>query len=122
MSKLSLQTELVHGRPAYTLTNGKLRISALRGGGHLVDLRLLSDDAQKAISPFYVPKYPTIDPHTYDPAQHAALYGEGENARLLAARIPHAHLQWIEGGRHGYVNEHLQEACDIVSAFLHQHI
>lgn len=45
-----------------------------------------------------------------------------ENARLLAARIPHAHLQWIEGGRHGYVDEHLQEACDIVSAFLHQRI
>ena len=89
MSKLSLQTELVHGRPAYTLTNGKLRISALRGGGHLVDLRLLSDDAQKAISPFYVPKYPTIDPHTYDPAQHAALYGEGENARLLAGYMGH---------------------------------
>lgn len=89
MSDLSLQTEMIHGRQAYTLANRKLRISALRGGGHLVDLRLLSDDAQKAISPFYVPNYPTIDPHTYDPAQHAALYGEGENARLLAGYMGH---------------------------------
>lgn len=89
MSDLSLQPELIHGRPAYTLSNGKLRISALRGGGHLVDLRLLSADPQAAISPFYVPNYPTIDPHTYDPARHAALYGEGENARLVAGYMGH---------------------------------
>jgi pimeloyl-ACP methyl ester carboxylesterase len=43
-----------------------------------------------------------------------------ENARLLAARIPHAHLHWIVGGRHGYVDEHLQEACRVVSTFLQQ--
>lgn len=89
MSDLSLQTELIHGRPAYTLANGKLRISALRGGGHLVDLRLLSADPQAALCPFYVPTYPTIDPHTYDPAHHAARYGEGENARLLAGYMGH---------------------------------
>ena len=45
-----------------------------------------------------------------------------ENARLLATHIPHAHLHWIKDGRHGYVDEHLQAACDIVSAFLHRHI
>ena len=42
------------------------------------------------------------------------------NARLLAARIPHAHLHWIVGGRHGYVDEYLQEACVVVSTFLRQ--
>lgn len=89
MSDLSLQTENVHGRQAYTLTNGKLRISALRGGGHLVDVRLLAADPQLAISPFYVPNQPTIDPHTYDPARHAALYGERENARLTAGYMGH---------------------------------
>lgn len=89
MSDLSLYTELVHGRSAYTLTNGRMRISALTGGGHLVDLRLISRNPALALSPFYVPTYPTIDPHTYDPAQHAARYGEGENARLLAGYMGH---------------------------------
>lgn len=89
MSELSLYTEMVHGRSAYTLTNGRMRISALTGGGHLVDLRLISRDPALAISPFYVPAYPTIDPHTYDPAQHTALYGTGENARLLAGYMGH---------------------------------
>lgn len=89
MSELSLQTEVVQGRSAYTLANGKLRISALRGGGHLVDLRLISADPRTALCPFYVPNYPTIDPHTYDPARHAARYGEGENARLLAGYMGH---------------------------------
>lgn len=89
MSELSLQTETVHGRPAYTLANGKVRISALRGGGHLVDLRLLSADPQLALSPFYVPHYPTIDPHTYDPARHGDRYAPQENARLTAGYMGH---------------------------------
>ena len=92
MSNLSLYTETVHGRSAYTLTNGRLRISALTGGGHLVDLRLISRDPALAISPFYVPTYPTIDPHTYDPAHHSARYGAGENARLLAGYMGHLPL------------------------------
>ena len=89
MSELSLRNEVVHGRQAYTLTNGKLRISALRGGGHLADIRLLSDDPKLSINPFYVPHYPTIEPYQYDAAQHAALYGEGAGARLSAGYMGH---------------------------------
>lgn len=89
MSELSLKTETIHGRQAWVLENGKLRIGALTGGGHLVDLRLLSANPRLALSPFYVPSYPTIDPHTYDPAHHAALYGEGAGARLLAGYMGH---------------------------------
>ncbi|MBX3012825.1 MAG: hypothetical protein KF832_15015 [Caldilineaceae bacterium] len=89
MSTLSLQPETIHGRQAYTLTNGKLRISALQGGGHLVDLRLVTADPRLAISPFYVPHYPTIDPHTYDPAQHGDRYGRNASARLSAGYMGH---------------------------------
>ena len=89
MSDLALYTETVHGRLAYTLTNGKLRISALQGGGHLVDLRLVSRDPDLALSPFYVPNYPTIDPHTYDPVLHGDRYAPGENARLTAGYMGH---------------------------------
>ena len=89
MSELSLRTETVHGRQAFVLENGQFRVCALTGGGHLVDLRLLSADPRLAFSPFYVPSYPTIDPQSYDPAHHAALYGEGANARLLAGYMGH---------------------------------
>lgn len=89
MSNLSLRTETLHGREAYALENGKVRICALRGGGHLVDLRLLTDDPQLAISPFYVPRYQTIEPYSYDPAQHAALYGQDASARLTAGYMGH---------------------------------
>jgi len=89
MSEPTLQLEDIHGRQAYTLENGRLHVSALRGGGHLVDIRLLTDNPQAAINPFYVPNYPTIDPHTYTADQHAALYGEGANARLTAGYMGH---------------------------------
>lgn len=89
MSKLSLRQETVHGRQALVLENGKLRVCALTGGGHLVDLRLLSADPRLSISPFYVPAYPTIDPHTYDPAQHGERYGLGAGARLMAGYMGH---------------------------------
>ncbi len=89
MSELSMRTEIVHGRQAYTLENGKLRISALRGGGHLADVRLLAGDPALTLNPFYVPRYPTIEPYAYDPAQHATLYGTGANARLSAGYMGH---------------------------------
>ena len=89
MSTLSLHTEIIHGRQAYVLKNGKIRFSALRGGGHLAELRFLTDAAHLTINPFYVPRYPTIEPYAYDPAHHAALYGEGANARLTAGYMGH---------------------------------
>ena len=52
MSDLTLKTETVHGRQAFVLENGKFRVGALTGGGHLVDLRLLSADPRLAFSPF----------------------------------------------------------------------
>ncbi len=89
MSTLSLQTETIHGRQAYVVENGKLRVSALRGGGHLAELRLLTDDARLGINPLYVPHYPTIEPYLYDPAQHATQYAAGANARLTAGYMGH---------------------------------
>ena len=89
MSTLSIETETIHGRQAYVVENGKLRVSALRGGGHLAELRLLTDDARLGINPLYVPHYPTIEPYLYDPAQHATQYAEGENARLTAGYMGH---------------------------------
>ena len=46
----SIHDETVHGRRAYVLENGKMRVSALRGGGHLAEIRFLSSDPRKAVT------------------------------------------------------------------------
>jgi len=40
------------------------------------------------------------------------------NARVLAARLPHAQLHLVEGGRHGYLQEFRTEASRVVREFL----
>jgi hypothetical protein len=64
----------LHGRRAYVLENANIRVSALRGGGHIGEMRFLSDDPRKSINPFYVPGYQTIEPYDYDPAKHRQQY------------------------------------------------
>jgi len=85
----SFREETVHGRPAYVLENGLIRIAALRGGGHLAEIRILSPDAKVSINPMRVPHYPTIDPQTYDPTRHDALYGSGSHRWLSAGYMGH---------------------------------
>ena len=47
--------EEFHGRSAWVIENGKIRVSLLRSGGHIAELRLLSDDPRLALNPMYVP-------------------------------------------------------------------
>ena len=49
--QLSFKEAKVHGRQAYVLENGRMRVSALQGGGHLAEIRLQSSDPQKSINP-----------------------------------------------------------------------
>ena len=81
--------DTLHGRQAYVLENGLLRVSALRGGGHLAEIRLLSDDPRKAVNPMRVPHYPTIEPYQYNPAAHDALYGDGPHRWLSSGYMGH---------------------------------
>jgi pimeloyl-ACP methyl ester carboxylesterase len=43
------------------------------------------------------------------------------NASLLAARIPHAELYLVKGGRHSYFIEFREEASRVVNDFLARH-
>ena len=45
----------IYGREGWVLQNGKIRVSLLRGGGHIADVRLVSDNPRLSISPMYVP-------------------------------------------------------------------
>lgn len=85
-----LKEENVYGRPAFVLENGLIRVAALKGGGHLAEVRLLSPDPKKNINPMRVPHYPTIDPTRYDDARHDRLYGT----------TPH---KWLHSGYMGHL-------------------
>jgi catechol 2,3-dioxygenase-like lactoylglutathione lyase family enzyme len=76
--------ETFHGRRAWVLSNGWIRVSVLAGGGHIAEARLISDDPKKNLNPMRVPHYPTIEPHEYDAARHDAIYG-GEPNRWIAS-------------------------------------
>jgi hypothetical protein len=86
----SWKEEAVYGRPAFVLENGLIRIAALKGGGHLAEIRLLSSGPGKSVNPMRVPHYPTIDPTRYDAAKHDSLY----------SNTPH---KWLHSGYMGHL-------------------
>jgi len=86
---VDFKVEKVVGRDAYILDNGYFRISMLRGGGHIAEVRLLSGDPLKNINPMRVPHYPTIDPFTYDPVKHDAIYGSDPHRWLSSGYMGH---------------------------------
>jgi hypothetical protein len=80
--KPTFTQEQVNGRDAFVLENSKMRVSALRGAGHIGEIRLKSSDPKASINPMRVAHFPTIDPWDYDPAKHDPIYGGG-TARSL---------------------------------------
>lgn len=85
----SFHEETLHGRPAYVLENGLIRIAALRGGGHLAEIRLLSPDPKRSINPMRVPHYPTIDPTSYVATKHDPIYGTSPHKLLSSGYMGH---------------------------------
>ena len=79
----------VNGRDAYVLDNGWMRVSLLRGGGHIAEVRLQSGDQKKDVNPMRVPHYPTIDPHTYQDAKDNKMYGDSPHRLLSAGYMGH---------------------------------
>jgi hypothetical protein len=86
---VEFKEEKVYGRDAYVLENGYFRISTLRGGGHLAEIRLISDDPRVNINPMRVPHYPTIDPNNYVDSKHNAIYGSDPHRWLSSGYMGH---------------------------------
>lgn len=80
----AFREESLHGRRAWVLDNGLMRVATLPGGGFIGEVRLDSADPRKSVNPMRVPHYQTIDPYTYDAAKHGALYGTGIQRRLMS--------------------------------------
>lgn len=85
----TVREEKVYGRQAWVLENGVMRVALLRGGGHIAEVRFLSDDPKTNVNPMRVPHYPTIEPYEYDPAKHDAIYGDDPHRWLSAGYMGH---------------------------------
>src|ERR1700757_3156390 len=73
-------------RRAYRLSNGKIELTVLLGGGHIAALRLRSS----AINALWESPWPTIEPQTFSSRAHAVLYGDGPVGRFLSGYSGHA--------------------------------
>jgi hypothetical protein len=71
------------GRHAVRLSNGTLELTALLGGGHMAELKLVGS----TVNPLWQPHWPTIEPQAYDPLRYPE-YGTAEG-RLLASIAGH---------------------------------
>jgi hypothetical protein len=76
-----------HGRKAYVLANDRVTVTALCGGGHIADLRLVDGPD---VSPMWVPPWPTIEPYNYVENSHKLLYGTTTEGKLLSGLAGHS--------------------------------
>jgi hypothetical protein len=73
-------------RSARCLTNGIVTLTTLLGGGHIADFRLCDSD----VNVVWESPWPIIEPQSFSPAEHAAIYGDGAAARMLSGYTGHA--------------------------------
>jgi len=73
-------------RRAYRLSNGRVEVAALLGGGHIADFRLCG----APMNVLWECPWPTIEPQNFSSREHAALYGDGAAGRFLSGYTGHA--------------------------------
>src|SRR5690348_8350502 len=76
-----------HGRSAWTIDAPQLRVTILKGGGHVAEIALKSPGA---VNPLWVPAQQTMDPSHYVPARDAQEYGGGSVAKLRSGLCGHS--------------------------------
>lgn len=73
-------------RKGFALGNGVVSLTALSGGGHIADFRLIDGPD---ISPLWVPPWPTIEPYEYSEKSHKKFYGTITEGKLLSGIVGH---------------------------------
>jgi hypothetical protein len=86
MSRCAVDAVTWNNRQAYRLSNAKVELTALLGGGHIADFRL----CDSPINVLWESPWPTIEPQTFSSREHAPLYGEGPVGRFLCGYTGHA--------------------------------
>jgi len=74
-------------RPAWAIETPHLRVTVLRGGGHVAEIVLKSAGS---ISPLWIQNRPTIDPSQYISKRDAQTYGGGSGAKLMSGLAGHS--------------------------------
>jgi hypothetical protein len=80
-------------RRAYRISNGRIQVTVLYGGGHIAEIRHLGKD----VNPLWTPPWASIEPNSYDPTVHT-IYGDNAESRLLAGIMGHNVCLDIFGG------------------------
>ena len=102
----------IYGRPGWVLENGTIRVSLLRGGGHIAELRLVSTNPRLALNPLFIPSprpdsgqagngymghlvcFPHYGPASADErAQGLSGHGEAGSVEWQQTRPPHIDAQ-----------------------------
>jgi len=86
MSRCAVDPVRWNDRRAYRLSNANLTLTALLGGGHIADFRLLGSP----LNVLWEAPWPTIEPQAFSSGEHASLYGDGPVARFLCGYTGHA--------------------------------
>jgi hypothetical protein len=75
-----------HGRKAWALNNGKMRVLITPGGGHVASMTLQSGRGSN-LNPFWLPKWQSVEPGVW--AGNPAKYGGKPAAQLLSSILGH---------------------------------
>jgi hypothetical protein len=86
---LTQTEEIFHGRRAWVLSNGSIQVMLLAGGGHIAEIRLLSEDPKRSINPLRIPHYQTIEPYQYKPERDDKVYGSTAHRWLSSGYMGH---------------------------------
>jgi len=81
------------GRKAVSIENDDLRVTVLRGGGHLAEIF----DKRAGVNPLWTPPWESIEPSQFDPRRHPE-YGGTVESSLLAGIMGHNLCLDIFGG------------------------
>jgi hypothetical protein len=73
-----------HNREGWRVENELLRVTVLRGGGHIAEML----DKKSDVSPLWIPPWPSIDPSEYHPERDTS-YGRNNESKLLAGIMGH---------------------------------
>ncbi len=88
-SKLACARRSWQGRDAWSLGNGLVDLTILRGGGHIADFHFAKESGLPGLNPLWVPPWKTIDPDRYRPEVHAHTYGPPITGRMVAGIAGH---------------------------------
>jgi len=74
------------GRRAFRLSNSKVEMTVLLGGGHIADFRLCGSPCNAV----FEPPWQTIEPYEFSSPLHSAQYGDGPVGKFLSGYTGHA--------------------------------